>query len=420
MKPDTSNQNQSGGGLQPASVSSSGGQPTQPTPQPTTHQAAAVDVLRSKIDTLYGDQPLATMPEVATDTVQTIHGQQEATSSNPYLRQHSEPALPQQDEWQAYHSAWQNYYQKYYASYYQEQVAQVQRSVRSATPEHYFGSTPTDDIDASQPISDAQPLSKEEALQSLRQRLLARVQESAQTVRKSRHFIPIASAITVVLVFLFIQYNSFVFATVASYVSPGSIDPQNIIINPDTNVAVSQDPKLIIPKINVDVPVNYDVGADYDSQMEAMRTGVAHFSIPGASSHPGEIGNTVIAGHSSNDLFDTGDYKFIFAQLERLQTGDTIYAHYQGIRYTYVITKKQIVKPTDISALVYETTKPVITLVTCTPLGTSIDRLFVIGEQVSPDPAAAKAVATTTTNSDTTNLPGNERTLFEKLFGGGN
>jgi sortase A len=220
-----------------------------------------------------------------------------------------------------------------------------------------------------------------------------------------------------VLIFVFLQYNRVFIATVNAYVSPGTISPQNIVINPTGDVIVSADPRLIIPKINVDVPVVYDVGNDYDSQMAAMSNGIAHFAIPGASSHPGQTGNTVLSGHSSNDLFDGGDYKFIFAQLEKMTVGDTVYANYQGKRYTYVVTKTEIVKPTEVSKLVYATTKPVLTLITCTPLGTSRDRLLVSAEQVSPDPAAAATAPVDDSTITDASIPGNSPTFIERLFG---
>jgi sortase A len=183
-------------------------------------------------------------------------------------------------------------------------------------------------------------------------------------------------------------------------------------------VAVGPQPLLIIPKINVSVPVAYGIGNDYTSQMAAMAVGTAWFGIPGASSVPGEVGNTVIAGHSSNDLLDKGDYKFIFAQLDDLQVGDTIYANYNSIRYTYTVTKKTVVSPTDVSALVYPTTKPILTLLTCTPVGTSQNRLLVTAAQISPDPSTSTAApAGTTSNAKPASIPGTEPTILEKLFG---
>jgi len=162
------------------------------------------------------------------------------------------------------------------------------------------------------------------------------------------------------------------------------------------------------------------VKTDYNSQMAAMANGVAHFPIPGANSHPGEVGNTALAGHSSNDLFDGGDYKFVFAQLEKLNVGDSIYANYKGKRYTYVITKTEVVKPTEVNKLVYPTTKPVMTLITCTPLGTALKRLLITAEQVSPDPAAATAAPAgsgTASSSGSTSIPGDSGNLLQRLFG---
>ena len=177
-----------------------------------------------------------------------------------------------------------------------------------------------------------------------------------------------------------------IIGNIIAYVSPGSIDIQNVVIDPDAQLVVDPAPRLIIPKINVDVPVVYDIGNDYDSLKVAMRQGVAHFAIPGANSHPGEIGNTVLSGHSSNDLFSTGDYKFIFAQLEKLAIGDSIYANYQSKRYTYTVSDIKIVGPTDVASLLLPDTKPVLTLITCTPVGTATSRLLVFADQISPDP----------------------------------
>ncbi len=263
--------------------------------------------------------------------------------------------------------------------------------------------------------STAQKTADEEMF-GLKQELKSKVLESANKIKKSRHFMPLLSGLAVFILFIFMQYNQVIIANIVSYISPGNIDPQNIIINPSASVAVGPAPRLIIPKINVDVPVLYDVGNDYESQMKAMQSGVAHFAIPGASSHPGEIGNTVIAGHSSNDLLDYGSYKFIFAQLEKLNTGDTIYANYNSTRYTYTITKTEVVKPNDVGSLVYPTSKPTITLLTCTPLGTATNRLLVIAEQISPDPAKSVA-ATNNTQDAITTIPGTSPTLLEQIFG---
>lgn len=367
------------------------------TPDPR-QQGAAANIIRSQIDAIYSTASADNSAPLA--------------DVNPYDRTHSEHPQPQADQWKAYHSAWQTYYQKYYEAYYAQATQHHQQ------PSGPIGSAANE---AQQEEANQAPLTKEQALFDLRRKLQVKVRQQASKVRGSRHFVPIVAGLSVMAVFLFLQYNQVLFATVNAYVSPGAIDPQNIVIDPTSTTVVSQDPRLIIPKINVDVPVLYDVGNDYASQMAAMEKGVAHFAIPGANSHPGELGNTVLSGHSSNDLFDRGDYKFIFAQLEKLKIGDTLYANYQGTRYTYVITKTEVVKPTEVNKLVYPTDKPVMTLITCTPLGTSLNRLLVTAEQVSPDPAKSNAAPSTPTNTEgasNDSIPGGSApTLIERLFG---
>ncbi len=406
--------------MNPNDGSRSGGSPNPRTPQ--EQQASAANVLRSQIDAMYGDRAVVTPSPRPQEDI------------NPYERTHQAHPQPQADQWKAYHSAWQSYYQKYYEAYYAHQTAK-QAALQPALQKHeaFAQDQVTARPETTQQSSQSQgfftqhtdleetaeDLSKDQALYELRQKLLGRVRHQAKKIRKSRHFVPIIASLAVVLIFAFLQYNQVLIATVNAYVSPGAIDPQNIVIDPTGDTTVGPDPRLIIPKINVDVPAIYGVGNDYNSQMTAMEGGVAHFAIPGASSRPGEMGNTVLSGHSSNDLFDGGDYKFIFAQLDKLAIGDTIYANYEGKRYTYVITKKEVVKPTEVSKLVYPTSKPVMTLITCTPLGTSTNRLLVTAEQVSPDPAAAASAPVGSGEaSEGTSLPGDSSpTVLERLFG---
>jgi len=379
------------------------------TPNYLASQQAAAELLRTQINTLY-DTPSA----VSGASPQAVDSRLEDV--NPYDRTHSNHPQPQPDQWKQYHSAWQTYYQKYYEGYYSHHLKHAKQALQTqssaATQQGYFTHQP-DELTA-----ETGPLSRDEALFDLRQKLLVKVQASAKQARKSRHFIPISAALVVVFLFAFLQYNRALVGSVVPYVSPGSIDPQNIVVNPTTDINVGPAPRLIIPKINVDVPVAYDVGNDSVSQLKAMEGGIAHFAIPGASSRPGQIGNTVLSGHSSNDILDSGDYKFIFAQLEKLAIGDSVYANYNAKRYTYTITKKEVVKPSEVNRLVYATTKPILTLITCTPLGTALNRLLVTAEQVSPDPSASIA-APAETSVQTEAIPGNSPTFLERIFGRG-
>ncbi len=352
-----------------------------------TERDAAARVVRDQIDAIYGNQPKITTAAPANP---------QPSPTQPIAQQPQQQAYRPANSWQQYHAQWQDYYRKYYERYYVGHLHQA--------------------INEQPKVALTDEEKREAELLNLREKIVTTAKSSAKKARKSRHFIPVLSALLVVLVVAFLQYNEVIAANIQSYVSPGAIDPQNIVVDPTSNTQVSSDPKLIIPKINVDVPVIYDTTPDYNSMMAAMAKGVAHFAVPGADSVPGQIGNTVFSGHSSNDLFEAGDYKFIFAQLDKLQNGDTIYVNYNSVRYTYSVIKEQVVKPDNVQALYGYNDKPYLTLITCTPLGTSLNRLLVTAEQISPDPTKASA-ANTNSGSSKATIPGNTPTALEKLFG---
>lgn len=373
---------------------------------------AAAGVVRGQIENIYQQNA---DPEASDDAEQLAKAQAFARASHvsedsPYNRTHEDDRTEiQEDQWKQYHSAWQDYYQQYYERHYLGEVYRMRQTIETHAA--------TTSQDGRQEAPDETP-ENDAAYRTLKADLLGNVRESAVQARSSKHFMPFLAAGLTMILFLFLQYNRVLFANVEAYVSPGSINPANIIVDPNLSVPVSQEPRLIIPKINVDVPVVYDTRPDQASQLQAMEQGVAWFGIPGANSRPGQVGNTVLSGHSSNDLFDPGDYKFIFARLEQLVENDTFYVNYLGARYTYSITKKEVVRPTDVQKLVYDTGgKPVMTLITCVPLGTAQNRLLVTAEQISPNPLEAAAAPSEEAATKQAAMPGNSPTLLSRLFG---
>lgn len=365
-------------------------------------QNEAANVVRGQLDNIYGADPNATVPAA---TIQAFTQPAQDDGPNPYERTHDEELHSiNQDAWSRYHSAWQSYYQQYYERYYIGQVHEAKKTLEARA-----GTVP-----------EKPSMSEDEALYDLRSQLLGKVRKSAIRVRKSNHFWPIMSALIVMSIFLFLQYNRTMFAFAEAYVVPGDSKAANLIVDPGDTSTVTKDDRLIIPRITVDVPIIWDaVASSTDSLNAAMNKGVAWFNVSQAHSRPGEKGNFALSGHSSNDFFDNGDYKFIFAPLERLQVGDPIYVNYQQKRYTYRVTTTKVVKPTDVSALATDNSKPVITLITCTPLGTATNRLLVFADQVDPDPVTA-AVTSTASSTTTTKMPSNSPSFWERIFGGGN
>ena len=187
---------------------------------------------------------------------------------------------------------------------------------------------------------------------------------------------------------IFSLYNSqIILGQVQYYVSPGTGSNPTFIVDPSTDNKVGPEPKLIIPKINVEVPVVYGVTTyDPDAYRIPLREGVVHY---GTTALPGENGNNALLGHSSNAYFENGKYKFAFVQLNKLVNGDTFIINYEGKRYIYEVFLVREVQPTEISEAVKDFGEPVTTLITCTPVGTNLRRLLVHARQVSPDPEKA-------------------------------
>lgn len=383
---------------------------------------AAADVVRGELDAIYSGgsgkntphtTPVAQQPSHSSTKADTgkAMAQQDLKVDDPYAKTRAKQELSHAEEWKKYHSAWQTYYQKYYEQYY---VNAVKDQVGSAS--HAQATAPNT---TTVPDDDG-VLTRDEALYELRQNIINQATIQAKKVRKSRHFMPIAFAASVVLVFALLQYNQVLVANVKAYVTPGAIEPQNIIVDPNAEVPVGPETKIIIPKINVDAPVVMNVGPSNEEQLAAMANGIAHVRYPGASSVPGQVGNTVFSAHSSSDWTDNGAYKFIFVQLERLAIDDVVYVNYESKRYSYKIYDIKVVTPQDIGSLNYTGNDPVITLITCTPLGTAEKRLLVFAKQVSPDPAKATSKPAETAKtpvSTTSEFTGTAPTLLERLFG---
>jgi sortase A len=306
------------------------------------------------------------------------------------------------------------YYERYYTNHLATKQQEMQAFIQANTKVGETASRRESDT----PVDDG-TMSQRDAITQLRSEIRQKVRQSAQTVKKSRHFVPVLAGTLVLITVLAIQFNRPIVGAIVAYTSPGTIEPQNIIVDPTVNVQVGPEPRMIIPKINVDAPVVYGVGADHTSQMKAMESGIAHFAIAGANAVPGQVGNAVFAAHSSNDAFARGDYKFVFAQNEKLTKDDVIYMNYNGTRYTYKVTSTEVVLPSEVSKVQLNTDKPMLTLISCVPLGTAEKRLLVFAEQISPDPSGAteQSVSTEPAASSTT-IPGKPSpTLFERLFG---
>ena len=125
---------------------------------------------------------------------------------------------------------------------------------------------------------------------------------------------------------------------------------------------------LSIPKLNIK-KARVVVGG------EDLAKSLVHY-LP--QSLPGEYGNVAIFGHSTlPQLYNPKDYKTIFTYLSSLEKGDKIYVNVGEYEYQYEVTTLFIVKPKDISVLEQKKDDSYLTLITCEPPGTWLERLVV-------------------------------------------
>lgn len=155
--------------------------------------------------------------------------------------------------------------------------------------------------------------------------------------------------------------------------------------NQDVNLDITITPyenRIIIPKIGKNIPLLEvqeekvsGLGELNNIFMKELENGVVRY--PG-SGKPGKVGNAFIFGHSSNFPWIDGEYNDVFALLGNLEMGDEVIVYYDQQKYTYKIHEKTVISPDDVSVLKRKPDASEISLMTCWPIGTDLERLILI------------------------------------------
>lgn len=157
------------------------------------------------------------------------------------------------------------------------------------------------------------------------------------------------------------------------------------------NLAINISPlknRIIIPKIGKNVPIVEISKKNLEEEnwqkleddiQEGLRNGVVHYP---STAKPGQIGNVFITGHSSYYFWDEGKYKDVFALLHDLKVNDEFVLYWDQKKYFYKINERKVVAPKDTSVLQQPGDKKIATLMTCTPIGTTLNRLILVAEQI--------------------------------------
>lgn len=391
-------------------------------PQPRVDQGElAADVIRNKVARMYADEPSATIEsaEAAQATHRSKHQQFMYELSNS-----GKDLAAIQTEWHAYylalpeverHSVWQEFYASQASVTGPQLTNQTDQEV--ASHKHQAAAKPRakDRAKKNRQKPKLKDLRSAAAIQAtIRDTVTAGGKLSAKQHLHSLLF-GLGMGGVVLVIFLFGFFNEVV---IAPFVQPSRVAASTPLIISANSVAPSKNPEVIIPKINLQIPVDYTQTSTYEPTIEnALENGIVHYPT---TVQPGQNGNAAYFGHSSNNILNPGKYKFAFVLLHTILPGDTFYMTKDSKVYVYKVISKTVVDPSEVGVL-----GPVpgqtatATLITCDPPGTSLKRLVVVGQQISPDVSTntTPAVSTTQVAAPSAALPGNGPTLLGRVLG---
>lgn len=139
---------------------------------------------------------------------------------------------------------------------------------------------------------------------------------------------------------------------------------------------VNKDFALVIERIGINTPVVADVSVtNLAAYTEALKSGVAHAV---SSAYPSEDpGNTYLFAHASINFWELGKYATTFNLLKKLEVGDRIHVFYKDKVFVYRVVNREVLKGWNTYPLTRPVIEPTLTLQTCDPPGTTINRFVV-------------------------------------------
>lgn len=139
---------------------------------------------------------------------------------------------------------------------------------------------------------------------------------------------------------------------------------------------VNKDFSLVIEKIGVNAPIVADVPiTDDKAYFDALKNGIAHAST---ADYPSEQpGNVYLFAHASLNFWQIGKYSTVFNLVRKLEVGDRVDVFYEGRDYVYEVVNKETYRGFDIYPITRKVIEPIITLQTCDPPGTTLNRMVV-------------------------------------------
>lgn len=138
---------------------------------------------------------------------------------------------------------------------------------------------------------------------------------------------------------------------------------------------------IVIPKIEVNEKIFAEIDpTNPNVYLPVLKKGVAHSK---GSGYPDKLGNVFLFAHSSDAFYNVSQYNAVFFLIGKLENDDEVDIFYKDIRYIYKVVSKVVVSPEGLSDYVKKNTdENSLTLQTCYPPGTSLNRLIVIAKKI--------------------------------------
>lgn len=136
---------------------------------------------------------------------------------------------------------------------------------------------------------------------------------------------------------------------------------------------------LEIPAVEIVAPISLVKSTDEKEILAKLDMGPVMFSD---SSLPGNIGATIILGHSAMHDWPKSNPIWTFTYLRDVNEGDEIILNFEHRKYVYIVEKKSILKKGEELPSVEQ--KNILFLITCWPPGRlSFEQRLVIGAKLN-------------------------------------
>lgn len=133
--------------------------------------------------------------------------------------------------------------------------------------------------------------------------------------------------------------------------------------------------EIEIPKLKISAPIV--LVEEHNQAHKALDRGVVLY--PG-SVLPGQVGQTIILGHSAPPQWPRIKYDWVFSRLNELKQEDEIIIFFEQKKYIYKVKEKIFLQKGEEIPKNLTNSKNMLILITCWPPGKNIKRIAVVAE----------------------------------------